>query len=314
VSYLGTVSATDDGYFYETYFDGVSNGKISVEAAKILAKRYIQVHKDAIAINETTLRYIEEEKHLALTSDEQRLFNLVKLVKFNYWPGYLGMYLEEDSYFAVYDADGNLYRKSNTESIFAYENYPAFLGDFSRQDIKMMIGVLCQIYNNSAGELADYIEEKRRPKPTFEVLSTDNFSIYKNSKDTWLVRDGKEAVVVASGSPSFDDHWEDACLFDDYVACSFEEGVRRMREAGWDVTVTQVKPEWPIVKKGNRVMNPEGEIYIVAVISPFSLGLIDISDGERWTEPVKCNIEKPINLQSLVNVYSKEEYPWKVVQ
>ena len=163
MSYLGTVSVTDDGYFYETNFDG-NTEKISVESAEVLTRQFIEAHKDAITINEVTLNHIKEEKRLALTSDEQRLFNLAKLVKFNDWPDYLGMYLEEKAFFAVRDGDTGIYRKSNAASVSLYDTYTVWPETFSSQDRKMMINVLCQIYNKSPGELADYIEEQRRPK------------------------------------------------------------------------------------------------------------------------------------------------------
>ena len=183
--YLGTVSVTDDGYFYETNFGG-NTEKISVESAEILANEYIEAHKDAITINEVTLNYIKEEKRLALTSDEQRLFNLCKLFKF--CDNALVMLLNDNEYFAIYSQ--GIYRKSlitNVNNCFMTLQV-ALAEDFTKEQKKMLLAELCKIYNKSPGELADYIEEQRRPKPPAWPLAKQGMKVkHLPSGDVYIV-------------------------------------------------------------------------------------------------------------------------------
>jgi hypothetical protein len=150
---------------------------------------------------------------------------------------------------------------------------------------KSLISAVCR--SKTAKTLGDYIEEKRRPKPSFEILSTDRFSAFKNDNSCWIIRDGKEKLVVETKHRITNkETWREEYMISECEYITFEEGVRRMRESGWIVTVKQVLPEWPLASQGMKFKHlPTGLVYIVTKLYG-KTWLNSITEGNVYAEPV----------------------------
>jgi len=183
---------------------------------------------------------------------------------------------------------------------------------------------LAKRYNDSHQEAIKINEEtlrviKELKARQIEILSTDRFTGYRHDKSVWLVRDGKEKVIVTTHNEiKIDDRWVPEWNTPLYPEIPFEEAITRLRQAGYEVTVKQVEPQWPSVTRGDRVKAPDGEEWLVAILETGKFGLVNLKDGSRWSNPVKYNYDtnkSVISLKDLVNTNGyNAKYVWKLIK
>ena len=301
-----------------SWCSGICRGTISEEGAVTLAKDFIDYHTKAIEVNQATLKHIEaqrlaraEAERLKLSPEQERLWGLVDKWKN---PGAsLGISADPEQWvWVLVKEPATTYRAGRRISECPWMGV-ADPSDFPQEIRKPLLDKLCEVHQKTPGQLADWIEEQRRPKPKFEVLSTDRFLAEFTS--LWVVRGNQEAWVVGVGgldlrpSPVEFHKWHPTFKGSaDWL--TFDEGIRRMREAGWDVQVKQVeppappKPQWPTVKAGDKVKHESFGTYIVAQIDSHSAALICLESGNRWSAP--CDVGKPRDAFSLEKIAGKQ--------
>jgi hypothetical protein len=182
---------------------------------------------------------------------------------------------------------------------------------------------LAKRYNDAHRKAIEVNEEtlrviKELKARQIEILSTDRFTGYRHDKSVWLVRDGKEKVVVTSHNEiKTDDRWVPEWNTPFYPEIPFKEAITRLREAGYEVTVKQVEPQWPLVTRGNQVESPDGQRWLVAIIEPGKFGLVSLKDGARWSDPISygSNPNLIMSLKDLVNRNAyNSQYVWKLIK
>lgn len=316
----GTVVPHADGGYLVTFLDRTERVYDEDDTPIFKAKMYIEHHQKAIEVNQATLKHIDaqrlaraEAERLKLSPDQERLWGLVDKWK----------YFHErtisigPNHHLVIHGRGSVYK---SESEFRVYNFltPADDSDFPQEIRKPLLDKLCEVHQKTPGQLADWIEEQRRPKPKYEILSTDVFwGDTDDNVSVFVVREGREALLVdCDGEKWTNEHWEDhspqgmGCL--SHIA--FDEGIRRMRQAGWDVQVKQVeppKPQWPMVKMGDKVKHRTSGVFIVAQVDTHKAALIG-PDGNRWSRPADMAEigTREYSLEDLVTPYNKVLGDW----
>lgn len=297
------------------------------------ATRDIEAHTKAIEVNQATLKHIEaqrlaraEAERLKLSPEQERLWGLVDKWKNHVDPPSEYTISIGTGQKAVYWFGGKVNEcaypfhspRQYTSGCFYDFLISADASEFPAAIRKPLLDKLCEVHQKTPGQLADWIEEQRRPKPKFEVLSTDRFLGYETDPSLWLVRGEQETWVVHrcwktnKVVPTSMQTW--ARTFKGGANwLTFHEGIRRMREAGWDVQVKQVeppappKPTWPNVTMGDKVKHVRRGVFIVSVFDVNKIGLTSIETGCRWTAPIDLTFGEHVSLEKLTGCFGQAE-------